>query len=101
MFSKKVYELVKKIPKGKVSTYKMVANKLGGRAYRAVGSALRKNKDAEVPCHRIVKSNSNIGFYNKGIKNKIKLLRNEGVKIKDNKIVDFKKILYKFEGKDL
>ena len=87
-FSEKVYSLCRKIPKGKVTTYKMIAHKLRTKAYRAVGSALRKNKDRGVPCHRVVCSDGSIGGYKgkKNSKEKIRLLRKEGVEIKKGKI---------------
>ena len=96
-FNDKVYELTKKIPEGRVSTYKEIAEKLGVKAYRAVGNALNKNPHAPVvPCHSIVSSNAGIGGFASGINNKIKILAKEGVKVKDNKIVDFEKKLFRF-----
>lgn len=87
-FSQRVYEIVKKIPKGKVLTYKDVA-KLAGRprAWRAVGNILNKNKDPKIPCHRVIKKNGKIGNYRWGPKNKINLLKKEGLKIKKGKII--------------
>jgi len=79
-FQKRIYEVVKKIPRGKVLTYKEVA-RLAGRpkAYRAVGNALNKNPFAPaVPCHRVIKSDGKIGGYARGTKIKVKLLRKEG-----------------------
>lgn len=96
-FSEQVWELTKKIPKGKVSTYRIIANKLNTKAYRAVGNALNKNPYApKVPCHRIVCSNGNIGGFAKGVKRKIQLLKKEGIEVKNNKIVDFKNKLFSF-----
>ncbi len=96
-FSDSVYSLAKKIPKGKVSTYKMIAEKLGCKAYQAVGNALNKNPYSPiVPCHRIVTSDGRLGGFATGIKNKIKLLGNEGIKIKQGKIIDFENKLYRF-----
>ena len=78
-FSQKVYEVVKKIPKGKVLTYKEVAKKAGNvLASRAVGNILNKNYDPKIPCHRVVRSDGNMGGYNRGAKNKIKILKAEG-----------------------
>ena len=94
-FNKKVYDLCRKIPKGKVSTYKELAKKINPKAYRAVGNALNKNKSREVPCHRVIKSSGKIGGFAKGTKTKIKLLKKEGIIIRNNKI-DLKKYLYKF-----
>jgi methylated-DNA-[protein]-cysteine S-methyltransferase len=83
-FQKKVYEIVRKIPKGETKTYKEVA-KLAGKpkAWRAVGNILNKNRDPQIPCHRVIKSDGKIGGYNQGQKKKIALLKKEGV-IKNN-----------------
>lgn len=95
-FNDVVYELCKQIPIGKVSTYKEIANALGGKAYRAVGNALNKNPYAPfVPCHRVINSNGKLGGFASGLKNKINMLEQEGVEIKGNKI-NLDKFLYKF-----
>ncbi len=96
MFNDKVYNLVKKIPKGKISTYKIVANKLNSKAYRAVGNALNKNPYKEVPCHRIIASNGHLHGYAQGLKAKKEILEKEGIKIKNYKVVNFEKVLFKF-----
>jgi len=63
-FNQRVWNLCKRIPKGKVTTYKLISEKLGTKAYRAVGNALRKNPYApEVPCHRVVNSDGSVGGY--------------------------------------
>jgi len=87
-FQKKVYEIVKKIPKGKVLTYKRVA-KLAGKpkAYRLVGSILNKNRDSKIPCHRVIKSNRKIGGYRNEINKKVALLKKEGVVIKNWRVI--------------
>lgn len=86
-FQNKVYELCKKVPKGKVTTYRDIAHALNTKAYRAVGTALNKNPYApKVPCHRVINSNGNLGGFASGLKNKIKLLKKEGIEIKNNKI---------------
>jgi len=97
-FSEKVYKLTKKVPKGKVTTYKAIANKLKTKAYRAVGTALKNNKQPIIiPCHRVINSNGKTGFYKgkKNSKEKIKLLKKEGIKIKNNRI-ELKKYLHNF-----
>jgi|TARA_B100001971_G_C18241492_1_gene571267 methylated-DNA-[protein]-cysteine S-methyltransferase len=98
-FNQKVLELTKRVPKGKVTTYKILADKLGTKAYRAVGTALKNNKHpVTIPCHRIVSHNGSLGGY-KGKMNspeKIRLLKKEGVDIKNNKIKEFEKVLFKF-----
>jgi len=78
-FQEKIYKIVRKIPKGKVMTYKQVA-KLAGRplAYRAVGNILHKNKNPQIPCHRVIRNDGKTGGYNKGASLKIRLLKKEG-----------------------
>ena len=101
-FSKKIYDNLKKVPHGFVTTYKELSKSINSKAYRAVGNALRNNPYAPVvPCHRVVKSDGSIGGFNGKtdgveIQNKIKLLLNEGVIIKKNKVADFNNKLYKF-----
>ena len=88
-FYERVWDKIKGIPVGKVSTYALVAKSLNSKAYRAVGTALKLNPYApKVPCHRIINSSGDIGNYSGpgGIKKKIELLTKEGVKIKNNKI---------------
>lgn len=77
-FAKKIYDIVKKIPKGKVLTYKQVAELCDKpKAYRAVGNILNKNYDVTIPCHRVIRSNGTIGGYNRGASRKIKILKIE------------------------
>jgi len=98
-FQQKVLSLVKHIPKGKVTTYKEIGKAFHkrGQIYRAVGRALKENKlPIIIPCHRVVCSDGSIGGYSRGIKKKIALLKKEGIQIKNNKIIDFKKKLFKF-----
>ena len=81
-FSQKVFEVVKKISKGKVLTYQEVAKRAGNpKAYRAVGNILNKNYDPKIPCHRVIRSDGKIGGYNRGAKNKSEILRKEGCTI--------------------
>ncbi len=96
-FQQKVLEKIEKIPKGKIVTYKILAKSLNSDAYRAVGSCLAKNKNPEkFPCHRVVRSDGKIGDYAfGGEKNKSKILKKEGINIKNNKIVEMEKFLYK------
>ncbi len=89
-FQKKVYAIVKRIPKGKTMTYNVIAKKLKSSP-RAVGQALKVNpysfpNGGDVPCHRVIMSNGKIGGFSgsnpKNIRKKIQLLRTEGVKSK-------------------
>ena len=77
-FQQKVYEVVKKISKGQTLTYKQVAQKMGRpHAYRAVGSALAKNFTANIPCHRVIRSDGKLGQYNRGAEVKKEILKKE------------------------
>jgi O-6-methylguanine DNA methyltransferase len=99
-FRLKVYDALKKIPAGKITTYKEIAGYLNTRAYRAVGRALALNPYApEVPCHRIVKSNGELGGYSGpgGLRKKIRLLKNEGVDVKNNRVVEFEKVFFRLK----
>lgn len=79
-FKEKVYYLVSQIPKGEVRNYQEIAYLAGSpRAYRAVGNVLNKNRDPQVPCHRVIKSNGQIGGYVWGRRKKEQLLIKEGV----------------------
>jgi methylated-DNA-[protein]-cysteine S-methyltransferase len=94
---KECYILLSLIPKGKITTYKILANALSTNAYRYIGQLMKKNPNPiKVPCHRIVCSDGSIGGYLYGQKKKIELLKNEGVEVYNYKVVDFKKNLYFF-----
>lgn len=84
LFEKKVYKAVSRIPRGKVRSYKQIAEDIGSpRAYRAVGNTLNKNPYiGQVPCHRVVRSNGTIGGFQKGAQLKLRLLKKEGVSFK-------------------
>lgn len=78
-FQKKVYDVVKLIPKGQVRTYKEVADMIGSSfAFRAVGSALNKNMDPSVPCHRVIRSDGKVGGFRDGSDVKREMLKKEG-----------------------
>ena len=95
-FNERCYSILKKVPKGKVTTYREIARALKGKAYRAVGNAMKKNPCApKVPCHRVINSDGSIGGFASGTKKKISMLKKEGIEIKKRKI-DMKKYLYKF-----
>ena len=79
-FKEKVLDVVRKIPAGKVLSYKQVAQKAGSpNASRVVGNLMKNNYDLTVPCHRVIRSDGKIGNYNRGGKKaKIALLKKEG-----------------------
>jgi len=96
-FNERCYKVLRKVPRGKVTTYKEIAKALKSKAYRAVGNAMNKNPWApHVPCHRVIKNDGSIGGFASGTKKKILMLKKEGIKIKKGKI-NLKRYLYKFK----
>lgn len=78
-FTQRVLQVVSSIPRGEVLTYQEVARLAGSpRAARAVGSIMKRNFDPAIPCHRVIKSNGEIGQYNRGEETKRKRLLTEG-----------------------
>ncbi len=93
-----VLAIIKKIPPGRVATYEAVARAISRpRAVRAVGNALHKNPySPQVPCHRVVRNNGQLGGFASGAKKKIELLKKEGVNVKNGRVDNFNEILYSF-----
>ena len=85
-FQIKVWNFLKKIPKGKVKTYKDIAIAIGKpKAFRAVANAVSRNPyPPNVPCHRVIRSDGSLGGYSGkgGIREKRRLLISEKVLIK-------------------
>ena len=78
-FRERVLKIVAQIPKGKVLTYKEVASRAGNiKASRAVGNIMASNFNPKIPCHRVIRTDGGLGGYNRGIKNKQELLKQEG-----------------------
>lgn len=92
--SKRIYEAVKKIPKGRVATYGQVAALAGDRNMaRAVGNALHRNPDPDtIPCYRVVNSKGELAgeFAFGGPGAQQRLLEADGIEVTDGKI-DLKK----------
>ena len=88
LFEQKVYSAVRKIPRGKITTYSEVAR---------IGNALNKNYFRGVPCHRVVMANGRVGGYNKGVKRKINLLKKECIIIR-NGMIDLEKYGWDFSN---
>lgn len=90
-FSYKVFKVVREIPRGEVMTYKEVAKFAGNeKAYRAVGNILHKNPDVKnIPCHRVVRSDLSLseGYVFGGKKAQKRILEEEGIKFRKNKII--------------
>ena len=79
-FQKSVWQALLKIPYGKTSSYKELANEIGKpKAMRAVGTAVGKNPFLIiVPCHRVIKNDGSLGGFAYGSEIKKKLLKIEG-----------------------
>ena len=96
--TKRIYDAVRKIPKGKVATYGLVAQLAGNpKMSRAVGNALHKNPDPDnIPCYRVVNSKGELSgeFAFGGMDIQAKLLRADGIEVVDGK-VDLKKYMMK------
>ena len=98
-FFENVYKVVEKIPKGKVTSYGAIANFLGARkSARMVGYAMNHSHFLEnpSPAHRVVNSQGLLsGKYHFGTENEMEiLLKNEGIDVRDNKIMNFKSIFW-------
>ena len=94
---KETYDLVAQVPRGKVTTYGEVAKALGDIvASRFVGLAMSRNDDiVRIPCRRVVQSDGGIGGYTGGgPRRKIRLLREEGVRVNGGKIVDLDDVMF-------
>lgn len=78
-FQLRVWEAALKIPFGSTRSYSWVARRIGSpRALRAVGTALKNNPyPMVIPCHRVIRSNGDIGEYSQGRKAKARLLELE------------------------
>ena len=89
-----VYDLLLKIPPGKVSTYGDLAKALGNPlASRQVGRILGRNPNPiKVPCHRVVMSDGKVGGYLYGIDRKKELLEKEGISFTDENVNNFMEI---------
>lgn len=98
-FELKAIKALKRIPRGKITTYQEIAKYIGRpRAARAVGNALHKNPWAPAyPCHRVVEFNGELGGYAGGVKKKIGLLKKEGTLLTKGKISNFTKKLFIFK----
>lgn len=95
MHKKELWKLLRRIPKGKITNYKILARKLKTHS-RAVGRLLAKNPDPDkIPCFKVISSDGKLGGYSLGLKEKIRKLKEDGIKIKNNKI-NLKKYLYEF-----
>ena len=92
-FFQRVYEVVRTIPVGRVTTYGLIAKKLGSASSaRTVGWALNAcHNDSSIPAHRVVNRNGLLSgkHHFKGFDLMKQLLENEGIEVNDDKVVDF------------
>ncbi len=86
-FEQKVYAALSRVPKGKVTTYKALADVVQCGSPRAIGGAMRRNPFApEVPCHRVLNAKLELNGYQgqtkgEGLRKKRELLESEGVTV--------------------
>lgn len=95
---RKVYQKLLKVPKGKVTTYGDLAKAIGlENGQRVIGQIMNKNPfPVIIPCHRVVKSDGKVGGYYYGEKVKTKMLSDEGISVKNGKIQDWDKTIFRF-----
>lgn len=95
---KNVLELLRRIPQGKITTYKELSL-IAGMHPRAVAMILKYNDDPiKYPCYKVVHANGEVGGYTApgGVRTKIDKLKSDGIIIRKNKVVDLEKHLFRF-----
>jgi len=95
---KKIYKKLLEVPEGKITTYGELAKAVGIKnGQRVVGKIMNKNPfPVLIPCHRVVKADGKVGGYAYGQRVKINMLTKEGIKIKNDKILDWENTVYRF-----
>ncbi len=98
LFFERVYDLVRQIPPGKVCTFGLIAKGIGSEgSARIVGWALNaSHTGADVPAHRVVNRNGLLTgkHHFEGVNLMQQLLENEGIIVRENKVVNFEKHLW-------
>ena len=100
-FQRAVYAATSAIPRGKVTTYQLLAARIGCGSPRAVGQALKRNPFApKVPCHRVISTDLAIGGFSgkrtgANITRKVRMLAAEGVAFTRGRLADPKRV-YRF-----
>ena len=94
----KVYKKLLEVPKGQITTYGELAKAVGLKnGPRVIGKIMNKNPyPVIVPCHRVVMSTGKVGGYAYGENIKTKMLNDEGIQIKNGKILDLENRIYRF-----
>jgi len=91
-----VLSAVRKIPAGRVATYGDIAALAGSpRAWRAVGTIMRENRDPGMPCHRVVAAGGALGGYGGNLQVKRELLRAEGLEVTFTRVKSFSDVRWK------
>jgi O-6-methylguanine DNA methyltransferase len=97
-FRQRVLNVVRKIPPGRVATYGDIAALAGSpRAWRAVGTIMRENRDPGMPCHRVIGAGGALGGYGGNLQLKRELLRAEAIEVGPNRVRNFSSI--RWQGK--
>ena len=94
----KIYKKLLEVPKGKITTYGELAKAVGLKnGQRVVGKIMNKNPyPVIIPCHRVIMSTGKIGGYAFGEQIKTNMLNDEGIQIKNGKILDLENRVYRF-----
>jgi len=94
----KIYKKLLEVPKGQITTYGDLAKAVGLKnGQRLIGKIMNKNPyPVIVPCHRVVMSTGKVGGYAYGENIKTKMLNDEGIQIKNGKILDLENRIYRF-----
>jgi methylated-DNA-[protein]-cysteine S-methyltransferase len=94
----RIYKKLLEVPKGQITTYGELAKAVGLKnGQRTIGKIMNKNPcPVIIPCHRVVMSTGKIGGYAYGENIKTKLLNDEGIQIKNGKIIDLENKVYRF-----
>ncbi len=97
MVAERVHTIIKKIPKGKVATYKQIASLAGNIHPRYIGYLLHHNPDPKtIPCHRVVNAQGKLAkqYAFSGIEGQKMKLEQEGITVKEDE-VDLDRYLWK------
>jgi O-6-methylguanine DNA methyltransferase len=88
MKSREVFRFLRKVPKGRVTTYKALAGK-AGTSPRAVGQIMKRNRRPDVyPCYKVVRSDGRLGGFThpRGVREKVRRLERDGIKVRNGRI---------------
>ena len=94
----KVYGMLARVPRGKITTYSELARAAGLKnGQRAVGRIMSKNPyPSIIPCHRVVRSTGDVGGYAYGTEVKEEMLSREGVALGGGRISDMDSVMHRF-----